>query len=308
MKKLFSSQTVVRLVFITLLASVVYIAIGLISAPSGAVSPDQDIRVKSDYALMLLQCGLGLAVMLLPGILQRKLKITIPSGMMVAFAVFLFCGIYLGEVHYFYFRIPHWDTMLHTFSGFALGAVGLSLISILNKSESVPVSLSPAFISIFAFCFAVAIGVVWEIYEFTVDSIAGLNMQKYLLESGEALVGAAALADTMKDLIVDALGALAISIAGYVQMKRKDGWLENMQIRIARPEREPVPVYSIDPHPLCPSPAMAVAGKGASTEGIGLVSRTINYFQRSLSTRATVPQSSFQFGCPNYTGRKRLSR
>jgi len=272
MKKLLNSQTVVMLVFLTLLASVIYVAVKLILALSGVALPGQEIRVKSDYALMLLQCSLGLAVMLLPGILQRKLKLTIPSGMMVAFAVFLFCGVYLGEVHYFYFRVPHWDTMLHTFSGFALGAVGLALISILNKSESVPVSLSPAFISIFAFCFAVAIGVVWEIYEFTVDSIAGLNMQKYLLESGEALVGAAALADTMKDLIVDALGALAISIVGYVQMKHKDGWLEKMQIRIDRPARAPVPVYSLDPHPLHPQPTMAVTGKGVSNESIGLVS------------------------------------
>jgi len=235
MKKIFNSKTVVRLVFLTLLASVVYIGIRLILAPSGAGLPDLDVRVKSDYTLMLLQCIMGIIVMLLPGILQRRLKITIPSGMHVAFAIFLFCGVYLGEVHYFYFRVPHWDTMLHIFSGFALGALGLSILGVLNKSDSVPVSLSPAFIAIFAFSFAVSIGVIWEIYEFTVDSIAGLNMQKYILESGEYLSGREALFDTMKDLIVDSLGALVSSVAGYISIKRKDGWLDRIQIQVEHP-------------------------------------------------------------------------
>jgi len=214
-------------------------------APSGPVAPDQDIRIKSDYVLMLLQCILGVAIMLLPGILERKAKINLPSGMVVAFALFLFCAIYLGEVHNFYFRIPHWDTMLHIFSGAALGAIGLSIIGLLNKSESVPVSLSPAFVAVFAFCFAIAAGVIWEIYEFAMDALAGTNMQKFITESGEVLIGQAALADTMKDLIVDTLGALVTSVVGYVSMKKKDGWLERMQLRLNRPVPEPQPAYAL---------------------------------------------------------------
>ena len=238
MKKLLASTAVVWFVFCTLLASTLYITIRLILAPSGSASADQDTRAKGDYVLMLLQCIIGLVVMLLPGILQRKLKIAIPSGMLVASAIFLYCGIYLGEVHYFYFRIPHWDTLLHSFSGIALGAIGMSIVGLLNKSESVPISLSPAFVAIFAFCFAVSIDVIWEIYEFAVDTFANLNMQKYMLESGEILIGRAAIMDTMKDLIVDVLGALVISIIGYVSIKQKEGWLERMQIK---PQRSPTP-------------------------------------------------------------------
>ena len=251
MKKLLNSKTLVMLVFSTFLVTTLYIAIRLIFAPSSPISPGQDVRLKSDYALMLLQCVLGMIVMLLPGILQRRLKLVIPSGMVIAFAVFLYCAVYLGEVHYFYFRIPHWDTLLHIFSGFALGAVGLSVLGLLNKSDSVPVSLNPAFVAIFAFCFAVSLGTIWEIYEFTVDSIADLNMQKYMMESGEALVGQAALMDTMKDIIVDTLGALAISITGYVSMKRKTGWLERLQLRIVRPVPAPLPVYALQGQTTC---------------------------------------------------------
>ena len=245
MKKLFNSKTLVKFVFLTFLASSVFILFRMVLASSGDVTPEQDVAVKSDYALMLLQCILGMVVMLLPGFLQRKLQITIPSGMLIAFALFLYCAIYLGEVHYFYFRIPHWDTLLHTFSGFALGAIGISIINLLNKSESIPVSLSPAFVAIFAFCFAVTIGVVWEVYEFAVDSVANLNMQKYMMESGEALAGRAALADTMKDLIVDSLGALVISVVGYLSVKHRPGWLEKMQINYNRPVVVPEPVFAM---------------------------------------------------------------
>jgi len=121
--------------------------------------------------------------------------------------------------------------MLHAFSGFALGAIGLSILGLVNKSESVPVSLSPAFVAIFTFCFAVALGVLWEIFEFAADSIAGLNMQKHTPESGEMLVGRMALADTMKDLLMDSLGAFVISVIGCISVKRKAGWLDRMQIK-----------------------------------------------------------------------------
>ena len=66
----------------------------------------------------------------------------------------------------------------------------------------IPVSMSPAFVALFTFCFAMALDVLFQ-----------TNMQKYALEGGEALTGQAALQDTMGDLIVDFIGALGIAIA-----------------------------------------------------------------------------------------------
>jgi hypothetical protein len=67
--------------------------------------------------------------------------------------------------------------------------------------------MKPGFVALFSFAFAVAVGSIWEIFEFTMDSFLGLNMQK----SG--------LVDTMWDLIVDALGALVIAVLGYFYTK-----------------------------------------------------------------------------------------
>ena len=233
-KKINWGKVVAIAVFATLLSSILFIAIAMAMAPSEPNPAEPYRRVTGDYVLMLLQCIVGVAAMLLPSLLKRTLNLVIPSKMMLLFAVFLYCAIYLGEVRAFYYNVPHWDTILHTFSGAMLGALGFSVINFLNKTDRVPMNLSPLFVVVFAFCFALALGVVWEIYEFTADALLHTNMQKFALESGEPLVGRDALMDTMKDLIVDTLGALAMSIIGYISLKHKQGWVEKLLLHRQR--------------------------------------------------------------------------
>lgn len=218
-------------VFVSLMLSIVYASVMLVLAPdksSGTV-----FRQKSDYVLMILQCVAGGVIMFLPTLLEHKLKIDIPDSMEILFIIFLYAAIYLGEVRSFYYRFENWDTILHTFSGGMLGALGFSVVNLLNRSRKVRIELSPLFVALFAFCFAVAIGVVWEIYEFTFDGVLGLNMQKFRLETGELLSGREALADTMEDLIVDAAGALVMAVVGFFAIRRQAAK------EAALPEREP---------------------------------------------------------------------
>lgn len=206
---------------ITLTLSVIYSIVRIIQAPAHDVLvSDESVRHKSDYTLMLIQCLLGLVVMTIPSIIERRWMIGIPNYMYILYFVFLYCAIYLGEVRNFYFVIPHWDTILHAFSGAMLGALGFSLISILNGSKRWKLNMTPFFMALFAFCFALTCGVIWEIYEYTFDGLLGLNMQKFALEDGTLLVGRDALADTMKDIIVDAISALVISILGFYTIKK----------------------------------------------------------------------------------------
>lgn len=48
-------------------------------------------------------------------------------------------------------------------------------------------------------------------------------MKKFITASGETLVGHAALRDTMKDIIVDAVAALLMAVLGYGQLKLARG-------------------------------------------------------------------------------------
>jgi len=231
MRKWFNVRNLMVYVLWTFLISIVFVVARIVNAPTIAPISDITFRVKSDYVLMLLQSIIGILALLLPLFLRRRANLSIPDFMLIAYALFLYCAIYLGEVRSFYYNVPHWDTILHAFSGAALGALGFSLVSLLNDTESVAFSLSPFFVALFAFCFAVSLGVLWEIYEFSMDYFLKTDMQKYMLENGEPLIGQAALMDTMKDLIVDAAGAFVMSAAGYVSLKHGKGWLERFQLR-----------------------------------------------------------------------------
>ncbi|MEN8078151.1 hypothetical protein ABFP60_14385 [Clostridioides difficile] len=221
-------------VLITLISTIIFLVFAINKAPTVADPNEPFIRIKSDYALMLSQCVLGVVAMLLPGMLKHKLRIDIPSNMLILYTLFLYSAIYLGEVKSFYYNVPNWDNILHTFSGAMIGALGFSIVTLLNKTEEVPINLSPIFVALFSFCFAVTLGVVWEFYEFTFDGVLGLNMQKFALENGTQLIGRAALVDTMVDLFVDAVGALIMSIIGYISLKYNKGWIEKLQVRIKK--------------------------------------------------------------------------
>lgn len=217
------------LVFISLVASAVFIIIRLIQSPSQGDELGE--KSKSDYILMVLQCVLGIVAMLLPGWLGRRWKLEIPSLMISLYVLFLYAAIYLGEVRSFYYRFEHFDALLHATSGAMLGALAFTFIDVLNRYESAYLKLSPLFVALFAFMFASTLGIFWEFYEYAMDGLLGLNMQKFLMEDGSPFVGRAALKDTMGDFMINAIGSFTISLIGYISLKYKKGWVEKLMIR-----------------------------------------------------------------------------
>lgn len=157
-----------------------------------------------------------LAVALSPFALGRRFDVHVPPEFEFLAVIFVYASLFLGEQHGFYHRYWWWDTLLHTCSGFLLGILGFLLAHVLNEKRQISNHMNPGFVALFAFMFALGTGALWEIFEFGMDQIFGLNMQK----SG--------LVDTMVDLIVDAVGALVISILGYIYLRRgqRDSFLE----------------------------------------------------------------------------------
>lgn len=234
MKKRDWKSIIAKFVILSFILPITYIIYKIIVSPTTNTENIEGLRVKTDYILMLLQCLLGIVAFFMPNIITKKTKIIIPSNMYIVYVVFLYAAIFLGEVGNFFYRIPHWDTILHICSGAMLGALGFSFVNILNKNEKVHVELSPIFVSLFALGFAITLGVLWEIYEFTFDGLLGVNMQKFALEDGTQLIGRAALADTMEDLIVDSTGAFVMATIGYISLKYKKGWIDKLLIKIRR--------------------------------------------------------------------------
>ena len=207
---------------LSFLVPIVYLILRMIFG--GGSSNEAGYHSDSDYLLMLMQCILGLVTIHLPSILERRLRFELPGLLYGFYIVFLYCAIFLGEVRSFYYLFPRWDSILHFFSSLMTGFFGLMVVTILNRDRHVSMNLSPLFVCLFAFCFSVTIGSLWEIYEFIGDGLFGLNMQKFMTAQGELLVGHNALRDTMKDIIVDVLGALLASVIGMISIRRGTRW------------------------------------------------------------------------------------
>jgi len=165
--------------------------------------------------LPLFLVTLIIATLLSPIIFRKKMEMEIPVELHVIAVIFTFAALYLGEILRFYDRFWWWDIALHITAGLLMGVLGFLLVYVLNESKRVDLHMTPGFIAFFAFSFAVAIGAMWEIFEFAVDQTMGTNMQKPMLGDPSGLT------DTMWDMIVNAIGAAIISISGWWYLKRK---------------------------------------------------------------------------------------
>lgn len=197
-------------------------------------------------------CVLSLVLFLAPNIIERRLKIDLPSTLEIIILLFIFCAEILGEIHNYYTLVPAWDTILHAINGFLFSAVGFSLLDIINRNAKFKFQLSPMYLAVVAFCFSMTIGVLWEFFEFGCDMILGTDTQKdfiintissvklnpdgqnvpIIIENitntavnGNALningyldIG---LLDTMKDLMTNFIGAVIFSIIGFFYIKNR---------------------------------------------------------------------------------------
>lgn len=155
-----------------------------------------------------------LAITLLPVMFKSRLVARIPSELQIVAVLFVFATLFLGEVQDYYERFWWWDLVLHTTAGLLLGLLGFMIVYMLNEDRHVDLHMRPSFLALFAFSFSQAIGAVWEIFEFAMDQMFGMTMQKPMLGDASGLT------DTMFDLIVNAAGALMVSIAGWRYLSR----------------------------------------------------------------------------------------
>lgn len=197
-------------------------------------------------------CLLVLILLLMPFILEEKLKIQFSGSLEVTMLLFVFVAEIVGEVNAGYQRIANLDTIMHTLNGFIMGAVGFSLVNMANNNKNSGIKLNTKFLLIASFCFSMTIGVLWEFFEFGVDMIFDADMQKdtyiykinsvtfdksnqnkvYTVDIDSVVINGEewdyyldiGLIDTMKDLIVNALGAIIFSIIGYFTMKNNNDY------------------------------------------------------------------------------------
>lgn len=191
-----------------------------------------------DFGFIAINALALLLASFLPSWINKRWHIIVPDLFLRIYLGFATAALLFGEIAGFFVYVSWWDSALHLFSGSLIGVVGFSLLNILNKDPKVEFNLSPGFIALFVFCFSLAVGVIWEIFEFAVDGLAGSNMQRFRDSvTGELWFGRKALQDTMKDFILNTTGALFITILGYIDLKHRSGWMIKMSLRRQRNKR-----------------------------------------------------------------------
>lgn len=182
----------------------------------------------------ILLCLAAFLLVSAPGLLGKLLTFRLSTPIYTFFVLYAL-GPVLGCVHHLYYLTTWWDDLLHLCGGIVFAMFGFFLADLLNQKRGNSLIMG----AVFALCFSISIAALWEFYEFGSDQLLGTDMQMDTVVQGftsYALsdeVGEAAairniqdvsingipmefggylelgLIDTMKDMLIETLGALS---------------------------------------------------------------------------------------------------
>ncbi|MDD1769417.1 MAG: hypothetical protein LUQ55_05490 [Methanomassiliicoccales archaeon] len=159
----------------------------------------------------------GFGFVSIPWFLKREKIMIMPFEL----TLWIFVAIFLhnfGVMMKFYDDIWWWDKLTHFLSTSLIAVFGFVVIVIVDKYVD-SIHLPPRFLPFFIIVFVSAMGVIWEIIEFILDTSLGTHMQY-------------SLTDTATDLVSDTLGGLAIAAIGplYLSHRSIDALAQEMKV------------------------------------------------------------------------------
>jgi len=180
----------------------------------------------SNLFLVVITAG----AILSPWIVESRYDIDIPDFLEVILLVMLFIAVFLGFMNDYYENVKNFDKFTHAMSGVTLSIVAFQTLYIFNKSKKNSFKIGSLAMSLFAYTFSITLLVLWEFYEFFIDTVSynienvdAKNMQRYLWINDSIIFPQDyGLFDTMIDLCVGALGALVVVIVGYLLIRNKE--------------------------------------------------------------------------------------
>lgn len=171
----------------------------------------------------------GIALAFVPLLLEKIFRLEISFFANLMLFIFSFGAIFLGQFVGLYYSTSWWDKVTHVFSGVMLFFYGTALSGVFFKDDN------KLAVVVFGVLFALAAGLLWEIAEFTIDTVFGSEMQKCIPDAFrnggdifKELNGTVeeigqfyqkpsgyryALMDTMFDIIADTAGAVLSAVA-----------------------------------------------------------------------------------------------
>jgi hypothetical protein len=142
----------------------------------------------------------------IPYVIEKNKRICLPWGVNVLICIAVYLHV-AGHISEFYIVFsPYYDKIAHLVSSITISSLGFSVVLIVDRFSGVRLTRFMVALSIVAL--TMALGAIWEIYEFAFDQLLGMQLQK-------------GLDDTMYDLIFDLCGALIIAVIGYFYLRER---------------------------------------------------------------------------------------
>jgi len=177
---------------------------------------------------IVVNASVALGVTYLPAVLERDYGVPLDAGLTlwITLAVFLHAIGTTGLPGWeggLYDSVPWWDNLTHALSASVVAAVGYATARAID-AHSDAVYLPPRFTFVFVLLFVMAFGVLWEVLEFAIGEAAtAFGFQAVLIQHG--------IADSMTDLIFDAVGAVVVGTWGQLH-RRLDRVVDSLVGRV----------------------------------------------------------------------------
>jgi hypothetical protein len=151
----------------------------------------------------------ALGLSLIPLLVHRKLHIVIPWEVTFLIALTLFLSVGGYSYHWNMDLYPYYTKAARLIGSITVALLGfLGVLIVMQGSSCLQFTRWQIFF--FIVIFTLAFGVVWEIWEFSVDTLTGLTPP---FQQGNA--------DTMFDLMIDLCAGMFIAILGTFYLKRQ---------------------------------------------------------------------------------------
>lgn len=158
---------------------------------------------RGDYLFTVLTV-VSVALSIVPSVLQRNYRITLPFELDLLITLSIFLNTFMGEGLNLYSRVWLYDKVLHVYGSAVIALLAFVITYTFHYTKRWRLSLP--MVGFFTVTFAMAVGGLWEIGEFAVDSLFGKTTQD-------------GLADTMWDMINDLVGGMVAAVLGMVYVK-----------------------------------------------------------------------------------------
>lgn len=185
---------------------------------------------QSHYWTNLFVVAFGSLIIVVPHVLHRWYGFVMPARLHVGIAAFVFSTLVLGEIEHFYKTFVWWDLMLHFVAGAGLTIFGFTMLRAVYSQSAL--NSTPTMTSLFALSFTALVALLWEGYEYAIDS---LGWSKNPMQPSNA--------DTMQDMLVALLAAIVVVGFTYRRLKYQE---ENVVSEIIDETGKESDVHAVD--------------------------------------------------------------